>query len=332
LNNVTDWQFSEQDWVRYLETCPQATIFHQPGWYQIYSGDQDLVLCPHFQWEDGHHAILPLIVRAKYKGLLREASAGVDNGYGGLVSATGLSPEQVDDAYATVRNRYPNLRAYSNPHEAFVNTPAVGNHDQRIDAFTQVLPVMEPSLQRKLMNDTQQKHCKRAEKAGFRLEIIEGPKPEDISIIYDLYQAHSANWESQRWIRERSYFRKLFQYLGKNLVLFLAWSDDELSGFRLIGCSGEIVIDLFLATEKAAQKSYVGPFLIDRPLAWCHEHGFRVFDFMPSGSLEGVIKYKASFGAQPLPVFEVIGENRVGHVLSLARAFAKKDSRLRARP
>ncbi|MNT29519.1 hypothetical protein D3C72_1652650 [compost metagenome] len=47
---------------------------------------------------------------------------------------------------------------------------------------------------------------------------------------------------------------------------------------------------------------------------------------MPSGNLAGVITYKASFGAQPLPLVEVIHENRVGHALAYVRALAKRDA------
>lgn len=320
-----DWQFGEPDWARYLEDCPHATIFHHPGWYRSHSEEHEAILCPHVQWEDGSHAILPMLIRPKYKGLLREASAGAQNGYGGLVSPCVLSPEQVDEAYSIVRDRFPNLRAYGNPFEAFVNTPSVGPHGKRVEASTQVLPILDPEAQRRLMNDTQQKHCKRAEKHGFRFEVIQGPTPADVATFYDLYDAHSATWSYRRWVRDRRYFENLFSNLGPNLVLFLAYSEERLSGFRLVGCYGHLVMDLYLATEKDASKSHVGPYLIERPLAWCHAHGYRLFDFMPSGNLAGVYTYKASFGAQALPLVEVIHENRMGHALAGVRALVKRD-------
>lgn len=321
---AVDWQFSQLDWARYLEGCGHTTIFHHPGWYRVHAGEGDQVTCQRFEWPDGQHAILPLIIRPKYKGLIREASAGAENGYGGLVSATGVSSEQVEEAYALVRERYPNLRAYGNPHEAFVNTPASNPHEKRLEATTQVLPILEPTEQRKLMNETHQKHCKRAEKHGFRFEALPGPLPADVALFYDLYAEHNANWLDRRWVRDRTYFRKLFEHLGEKLVLFLAWSEDRLSGFRLVGGFGTVVMDLYLATDKEAAKSHVGPYLIERPLGWCYEHGYRIFDFMPSGNLEGVFAYKASFGAQAQPVVEVMESNRMGLVLSNVRRLAKR--------
>jgi GNAT superfamily N-acetyltransferase len=325
MKPAIDWQFSEPDWARYLEDCPHATIFHHPGWYRSHSEADEVILCPHFQWDDGNHAILPMLIRPKYKGLIQEASAGAQNGYGGLVAPRALSPEHVDTAYSAVRKRFPNFRAYGNPFEAFVNTPSVGPHSKRLEAFTQVLPILEPEAQRKLMNETQQKHCKRAEKHGFRFEVIAGLTPAHVATFYDLYEAHSATWSYRRWVRDRPYFENLLSNLGPHLVLFLAWSEDRLSGFRLVGSYGGLVTDLYLATDKDASKSHVGPYLIERPLAWCHAHGYRNFDFMPSGNLAGVITYKASFGAQALPLVEVIHENRVGHTLAYARALAKRD-------
>ena len=187
-----DWEFGEPDWARYLEACPHATIFHHPGWYRSHTEEHETVLCPHFQWENGDHAILPMLIRPKYKGLIREASAGAQHGYGGLVSPWPLSSEQVEAAYSVVLNRFPNLRAYGNPFEAFVNTPSAGPHATRLEASTQVLPILESAAQRALMNDTQQKHCKRAEKHGFRFEVVPGPSPAHVATFYDLYEAHSA--------------------------------------------------------------------------------------------------------------------------------------------
>ncbi len=326
MNLAIDWQFGEADWVGYLEACPNATIFHHPGWYRSHTEEHETILCPHFQWEDGHHAILPMLIRPKYKGLIREASAGAQHGYGGLVSSRVLSPEHVDEAYSTVRKRFPNFRAYGNPFEAFVNTPPAGPHAKWLEASTQVLPILEPDAQRKLMNETQQKHCKRAEKHGFQFEVIPRPTPAHVAIFYDLYETHSATWSYRRWVRNRHYFETLLEHLGRHLVLFLAWSGERLGGFRLVGGYGRIVTDLFLATDKEASKAHVGPYLVERPLAWCHANGYTIFDFMPSGNLEGVVTYKASFGAQPLGLGEVIHANHVGHALGCARTLAKRDT------
>lgn len=136
---------------------------------------------------------MPLIVRPKFKGLIREASSGVENGYGGLVSAGELTPEQVKEAYVAVKARFPNLRIYGNPHETYINTPMPGPHQTRIDSFTQSLPILEPPLQRKRMNESQRKRCKRGERHGFTEEIIESPDPTLTSLFYDLYQAHNAS-------------------------------------------------------------------------------------------------------------------------------------------
>lgn len=117
---------------------------------------------------------------------------------------------------------------------------------------------------------------------------------------------------------------RLLARLGDKLVVFLAWSNDQLVGFRLIGCSKNHVVGLFLATDPAANHLHVGPFLVDRLLAWCFENGYKTFDFMPSGKLEGVITYKASFGATQVPISEVIVQNRVGQALAIARTVTKR--------
>lgn len=319
------WDLSIEAWSSFLARCPQATFFHSPQWYRAHA--RAMGYQPHnvlIRFEDGAEAFLPFALRRSYRGLVTEAWAGIENGYGGLVSPTPLTPGQVETAYNLMRRRFPDLVVVGNPYERYINVPPGA---PRQDDETQVLAIVDPEAQRKLMAETRGKQVKRAAGAGFRVEVIHKPTEADAARFYPLYAERAADWAYTKWVRDESYFRALLAEAGDQLVLFLGYHEDRLAGFRLLGLYGPVVMDLFLATSRDFEKLYVGPHLVAEPLAWCHEQGYELFDFQPSGRLEGVKAYKGSFGATSRPHFTTRQGGMVGRTLSTMRALVQ-----RARP
>jgi CelD/BcsL family acetyltransferase involved in cellulose biosynthesis len=288
------WDLAEADWAAFVARCPHATFFHLPAWYMAHGYPTATAL---IRFEDGAEALLPLALRQRFRGLVTEAMAGIENGYGGLVSPTPLTAAQVDAAYELVRRRFPDLVVTGNPHGAYPNLPAGGPIG--LDA-TQVVPILDREGQRKLLGSSRKKHVTRAAKAGFHQEVRTHLTAADAASFYPLYARRAAAWTYTRWVRDEAYFERLCEAAGDRLALFLAYRDGELAGFRLLGLQGPVVMDLFLATDARHDEDHVGPFLVIEPLAWLHEQGYQRFDFLPSGRLEGVKAYKASFGATPL--------------------------------
>jgi CelD/BcsL family acetyltransferase involved in cellulose biosynthesis len=294
-----EWAVTPAEWDAFLACCPRATFFHTHAWYAANAAAAGYRLNTALaRFPEGAEALLPLAVSPQFRGLIRTASAGIETGYGGLVSPAPLNAAQVAAIYRRVRARYPNLRVTGNPFEAYPNVPADGV--RQVDD-TQVLPLLDPADQRRAMSDTRVKHCKRAAKAGFRLEIVEGVSPADVPRFYPLYAQHAAEWTYTKWARDEAYFLALATHAGELLVLLLAYHGDRLAGMRLLGLTGPVVMDLFLATDPAFEPLHVGPLLVEAALNWCHAHGYSRFDFQPSGRLEGVKRYKAAFGAESVP-------------------------------
>ncbi|MDB5101817.1 MAG: putative methicillin resistance protein [Cyanobacteria bacterium RYN_339] len=292
MPNIT-WELPVEAWSAFVARCPDATFFHTPEWYAAHGLP---TATPLIRFEDGAEALLPLAVSRRFRGLVAEGLAGLENGYGGLVSPGPLTDAQVNAAYALVRQRFPDLAVVGNPFGAYPNLPA--GSPLALDA-TQVLPVVDREAQRKLMVATRRKHVAKALEAGFRLEVRTALQAEDAASFYPLYAERAAGWTYTKWVRDEAYFRRLCEAAGAKLALFLAYKNDELAGFRLLGLQGPVVMDLFLATAERHDRDQVGPYLVVEPLAWLHERGYELFDFQPSGRLEGVKAYKASFGATP---------------------------------
>jgi CelD/BcsL family acetyltransferase involved in cellulose biosynthesis len=328
MHSIT-WDLPTEAWSAFLARCPRATFFHTPEWYAAHA--RTAGYRPHpalIQFEDGSEALLPLATRPRFRGLIQEALAGIENGYGGLVSPLPLSREAVESAYQLVRMRFPDLTVVGNPFEAYDNLP--GATERETDA-TQVLAIRPMEDQSKLMSETRAKQIKRAKKAGFEIEVLHPVSAADALRFYPLYAERASEWAYTKWMRDEAYFRALCDKAGSKLALFLASKDGELAGFRLLGLHGPVVMDLFLATAKAHEPAHVGPLLVGEPLRWCHEHGYDMFDFQPSGRLEGVKAYKASFGAASLPHGTTRQGGLVGRTLgTLHRLSARTTSAISA--
>lgn len=320
-----DWDVGPQAWRRVLERCPRATFFHTPGWYQTHA---DLagyaVRGVGFRWPDGQEALLPLALRSRFRGWAQEAHAGLENGYGGLVSPQPLPPHRIEEAYAQLRARHPNLRVLGNPLARQHGVPTSGRVSE---SFTQAVPILDPVAQARRMSERRQRSLRKAERAGFELELRHPVFPSDARDVYPLYQAHSSQWKYRRWVRDEAYFRALFRHAGRDLTLFMVRHEGELAGFILLGGWGETLVELHLSTLKEKDGLQVGTFLIVKPLAWAYEAGYRIFDFLPSGKLEGVIAYKDSFGADRLRQVEVVHESLWSRSLASLRG-AWKGERL----
>jgi hypothetical protein len=194
-----------------------------------------------------------------------------------------------------------------------------------VAGFTQAVPILDPEAQRARMSDMRRRHFRKAEKAGFELQRIHPVVPSDVREIFPVYQEHSSRWTYRRWVRDEAYFRAMFRHAGQDLELFVARHEGEIAGFILLGCQGETLVELHLATRQAKEALQVGTYLIAKPLEWAHQAGYRVFDFLPSGQLDGIIAYKDSFGSERLRQVEVVQDSLWSRGLaSLRRAMSRE--------
>lgn len=292
------WDVDRKTWDGFVARCPNATFFHTAAWYEANRNLGYEPAAALLRIDGGAEALLPLAVRPSFKGLWKEAYAGIENGYGGLVSPSRLSRAHVESAYRAVRRRYPDMRVVANPFEAYPNWPGSGPLEPDT---TLVVPLTDRDSQRRRMSATRQKHARRAARAGFELAVRTDLTADDASRFYPLYAAHAAHWDYGKWARDEAYFREVCEKAGTKLVLVTAHHGGRAVGFRLLGLTGPVVMDLFLATDREFDDRHVGTFLAEAAMAWCREAGHTGFDLQPSGRLEGVRAYKASLGATEIP-------------------------------
>lgn len=298
---MTDARLEEDldpaSWQALAMRCPGATFFHLPAWYAA-TGHRGAAAL--FTYGDGQQALLPLALHPRFRGSMRQALAGVEGGYGGLLSPEPLDPARIAAAYALVLRRYPDLRVTGNPFAPRAALPAAG---RRTADTTRAVPLgAGDPLER--MARSQIKQVRRGQRQGYRLEIVEAPDEAALAGIYPLYAAHAAGWESERWVRDEAYFQALARAGGPALVLFRLTREGHLAAFRLVARVGPLVVALHGVRERGPDHLNAGPTLAATSMAWLQAHGVSWLDLMPSGALAGIEAYKASQGALALP-FEV---------------------------
>ena len=308
-----EWGVGAAEWAAFVDACPDATFFHGPAWYAAIARRGGLVLdAARFRFDGGAEAMLPLAAGRAYRGLLATAAAGLENGYGGLVAPTPLSPDQIEAAYRLALRRYPDLVVVGNPHGQPDALPAGGW--QEWDG-TRVVAVHDPAAQAAQLQAMRARHLKAARRAGFRVEVVVAPGEDQVRRFYPLYARHAAQWRYTRWVRDEAYFRALLACAGRRLVLYLAWADDRLAGFHLVAEQGPAALQLHLATDAAFNRQNPGTLLVMEALANAYAGRFQAFDFLPSGRLEQVQAFKESFGARALPFARTAHHGGLARVL-----------------
>jgi GNAT superfamily N-acetyltransferase len=317
-----DWDCPLDTWQNALALCPDATFFHTPAWYQAHAATTQVNLKPvHFQFDDGATAVLPLAIARKYRGLVPVALSGLENGYGGLVSAQPLRSAQMEEAYRLVRRRYPDLVVTGNP---FARGEQVPTSAAQGVEMTQAVPLLPRAEQLRGFAEMRGRHVRQAMKGPVQIEVVHGPRPAEIKRFFPLYAQQAEARKYARGVRDEAYFEALLTYAGPHLTLFLAHHEGQVIGVQLVATYPPVAIQLHLAVDGAYNRLNAGSLLVAEALGWCYDNGLATFDFMASGQQDGVRLFKASFGAEPRAY--VVGRHtgRLDQSLQTLRALTRK--------
>jgi hypothetical protein len=317
-----DWDCPLDTWHDALALCPDATFFHTPAWYQARAATADVRLKPvRFQFDDGATAVLPLAIGRKYRGLVPVAMAGLENGYGGLVSSQPLRAAQIEEAYRLVRRRYADLVVTGNPFARFEQVPA--GSVQGVE-MTQALSLLPRTEQLRGFAEMRARHVRQALKGPVTLEAVHGPRPAEIRRFYPLYARQAAARKYTRWVRDEAYFEALLTHAGPHLTLFLAHHEERVIGMMLVATYPPVAMQLHLVTDGAYNRLNAASLLVAEALGWCYDNGLATFDFMASGQQDGVRLFKASFGAEPRAYMIGRHTGRLDQSLQTLRALTRK--------
>jgi hypothetical protein len=295
-----DWRVAPDDWDRAIASCPDATFFHTDAWLRAMGAAFGIQTArTRLSWPDGRWALLPLTIRPLAKGLVPIATAGETGAYGGLVSPSPLSGDDEMAAYAAIRRRYPDLWVVGNPFAtSSAPMPVVPGGESEAQS-THVLALKPfPELRAGFSRGCKARGNK-ARKSGMTLRVSQDPA--DAAVYYGLYEDTMQRWgEKLTWARPLAFYERLLAEGGPAVRLLLAEQDGRVISGLLFAAHGRVAHYVAGATLAEALPQCPSNFLMEEALVAYAAEGFETFDFGPSNGLDGVMKFKESFGAEPL--------------------------------
>ena len=316
-----DWNTDSDVWSSLSTWAPDATIFHTPGWAAAATeAGYGQAAVATARWPDSRQAVLICGVRRAWGGLVDVARSGVAGGYGGLITSDPLTDAEARAVYRAIAQRYPDFGGCSNPYAP----PPPADADLRLSpgGDSLVLPLAPLDRLRLGYSQDRRRAVRRYQQRAVAVRLIGRPGLPERDLLRQLLLREAATERVQGdvarlWLQE-TWLDSLWRHLRGRLGMAVAQVDGELAGAALFVRHGRRGTGLCLAWDRRFAQDQVCTALVEACLADAHATGLTLWDFMPTGDRSGIDRFKQSFGAQPLPVWEYQRESVVGRSLHVA--------------
>ena len=293
---------SRELWQRLAQRCPWATYFHTPAWAEAIAA-----AFPEFQshgigfFDDTFgQVVLPAVVRIQ-KRLLRtryEYKSMEPGVYGGFIAEQPLTPAQIRrlcEALCSIRGcvgrivETPDMPLHL---PAPFSPKAMATHRIRLER-----PYEEIAAR---FSRGQKSNIRQALRKGLqvRLAVTE----QDITTYYLLYQRTFERWDKPKGsLYPLEFFLHLYRYYDGCVRFWLAEAAGEPVAGIIVLAWQKTLIYWHGSSDKQYFKLYPNNLLHAKVLEHACSNGFSYYDMGPSMGLEGVVRFKESFGAEQNP-------------------------------
>lgn len=287
-------------WSKFVESCPWSTFYETVDWYMTWKCYLESIgtKCEFYGLEilfsDGTKVFVPVFERKVARGLttLIECSPGAL--YGGPLSNATLTLHHCESLVKFIKQKYPNLDYCLSP---FIS---VGGHSQdEADDHTQVVDLTSNFLTVFKKNKVDY-DFRIAKKNG--LELING-NADMVEHFYRSYMIARSRWENNEAPYPQSFFENLKK--SDNCDLWLVSHHNEFIGGGVILKCNEHVSSWLAVMHTDQLKFRPYEFYYSSVIEHYQKNGFKWFDFNPSRSLQGVMRFKEKFGSAYIPLKKV---------------------------
>ena len=152
-------------------------------------------------------------------------------------------------------------------------------------------------MQFEKLHKGRRKNIRRAERAGVEFREVEDDN--EFRISYGLVE--STYKRIKLPMPDKTFFTVGFEKLTKKNILktFVAISDEEIIGCRMVLCYGDVVYDWYAGASSKHLDKYPNDFLPWKVIEWGSLNGYKYFDFGGAGKPNvayGVRDHKLKFG------------------------------------
>jgi len=283
-------------WNQVCANSSTSTFFHTKVWADVLKRTFPRWLSKPIalEFSDGNAVVVPLMRRQALGQVEFYCESMLPGVYGGPVFRKAPTGEHWSLLWSAV-NKFSNIVVLGNPFLSDVGSPVA---TRRTDS-THVLD-LEPGIKqiRKGYRKGHQSDLKVAEREGVGIRLASSSA--DIDSYFAVYQDTLARWgKKASGFYPQSLFRNLFllpEY-GTSVKLWLAEINGEVAAGAWLFYHNQHAVYWHGAMHSEYMSSHPAHLLVTAAIEDACAHGYRWFDFNPSGGLEGVAHFKRGFGA-----------------------------------
>lgn len=293
---------SRELWQELALRCPWATYVHTPAWAEAVAH-----ALPGFRvegigfFDEGQPpVVLPAVARPKKRLLrmVRDYKSMEPGVYGGFIAEQPLQPQQISGLCAALRSlKKSSIRIVETP-DMPLNLPApfvakaMATHRIALGR-----PYAEVAA---AFSRGQKSNLSQARRKGVRVRVAAGE--EDVRQYYELYRRTLERWESARGsVYPLEFFLHLYRQRDTGVQVWLAEADGVVAAGIVVLAWRRTLLYWHGSARQDYFKLYPNNLLHATVLEWACDRDFVYYDMGPSMGLDGVVRFKESFGARQVP-------------------------------
>jgi hypothetical protein len=294
-----------ESWDRFVESSPDANVFHTRSFYEIFAGSDKYNPQPFFLVEDGAPRALVIAVRHRVMGKRLERLTSRALVYGGILWSADCNHRYVDKHTKTLIGAYDDFMGQRTLYSEIRNVedatfqiiPMAGAKHQFVPHLNYLIDLRQGEDRAfGRISSSMRKSIRRLRKKG--IDVFEASDEGHVDRLFDLVAATYARVRVPFY--ELEIFRAAWRILGPSGVLrvTLARAGDTVVAARAALVYNGRVYDWFAGTSAEGYRLKANALLVWEMIEWGCRQGHRVFDFGGAGEpgkAYGVRDFKSRF-------------------------------------
>lgn len=287
-------------WQEVARKCPWATYFHTPQWAAIIVKTFPAFSFASLGFISGSEArgVIPFVARKK-KGLAnskKEYKSMEPGVYGGIIADGDIGRDELDQVTSyLLKMKKVSGRIVGTPFKQFDFSPGFKSKD--ISTHIVALEAEFETLRKKFSRG-QKSNINQAKKKKVLVRRAE--TEDDIAAYDNIYRQTIVRWgEDPAAGYPISLFLNIYRSKDPNACFWLAEVEGKTVAGVIIFSWNKRLIYWHGGALKEYYNYYPNNLLHATVMEWGCRHGFETYDMGASMGLEGVARFKESFGAKP---------------------------------
>ena len=288
-------------WEDVAKNCIYATFFHTPYWADLIGKTfvcQDVTRG--FLFEDGTRAVLPLMKRkTSFIRTSDDYISGIPYVYGGPIAEKALRKEQFAEIIEYVNatfKRYNTILIRGNPFTA--NFPLKGYQEVKdCSHVSELYKYKDEENLFKSYSPRYRTYIKRAIESNS-LVVKEAITSNEYDLLYTLYQQSIRHWDKSLTNYPLALLRNVYNLKNNHIKLWAVYCEDIMIGGDIILYWNDHCCMWLSYHNRNYSHLHARRYLIHNISLDGIKKGIKLYDFLQSGGIKGVEKFKRSLGGK----------------------------------